>query len=600
MKEHALFLTDKERHIVYRTWQRLSRKREIDSEERNAEWFLVTLILPQLTASEQLSHLLGRFEDARDLERYEAPFLPLVNMAEIEALLADQDATSSRRARILWFLSANATAVIPEVLEKIPRFLKDRDSLVRYGALRLLYESRHPSAARVLAVDGWRYDPENFAIENHWGSLLLASLGQHLSFEDLRERIGPAYLGFAVQERGLIDEEVQRYADVLEDTWGKALAQDPGAILDFPEAGIEAPVDSAEPVFCRRNLIWERYWHTKGMWFVNPYYHWGRVPDEPSPDSDLKPWGWPSEEQKREREERQQQEIERQHLLGNVWFDREFNTSALPEVVESRSDVVRRWLDVGREQLRLASTFYEGLCGVLLRKSRKEGLSLYWQLKEEALPVRVTVHGIERLDYFLYQAPATCWVLEHWEKRLDQCHTDKELLDLAIVAEHGNGAKWLWDLSQRDLDSSIVRRKARAITLLGFSGVTSNPAKELLESQADGEPVCWLNEVARKAMESWRKNRWTQHWYRRFFLSEDSDQAQAAFLLLLRCVDNRFWGWQERFELPPELPDYARRRAFFRNNRDTLRSRIRENERVLEGTLFGTKVLAGQAEPWLF
>ncbi len=598
LKEYLLFLTEKERELAYRTWKRLARKKDPDSDEQSAERFLFELILPDLAASRQLSDLLNRSADARNLERHEAAFRPLSGSAAIKTLLADEDTTPRSRVRILWFLSVNATAVPPELLAQIPLFLSDEEAVVRFSALRLLYEAKQPGACRHLVDNGWCAALKNLPYENYWGSLILATWGQHLSFEELKARMDLAYLGYAIEKRGFVPEEVAQYGEELHQAWTQAVGQDSRLLDELPEVEIESPIDSAEPSCCRWAVLWDRL-QPNEISFINPLFYWGCVPDEAS-SYDFKPWDWPNDEERRTLEKLQRKETKRQHQLGIFWFGRELNTSALPEVVESRPDLVAQWLAVGRSQLRLGSTFYEGLCGVLLRKARDEGLSLYWKLKGEWLPVRITVNGIERLDYFLFQAPAQPQVCREWEKRLVQCRTDKELLELAIVAEYGNGANWLWTACQQGLSSPIVRDQARALMLLGLSISSAEPARASLEKYSRSEPDCWLSEVARSALDSWRSFKSAQHWLRRFWTVEINDQAQAAFRLLLRCADRRLWGWQEGFETSPGLPDFTRRKAFFESNRDTLKNRIRANETALAKTLFGTQVVEGQIEPWLF
>lgn len=169
---------------------------------------------------------------------------------------------------------------------------------------------------------------------------------------------------------------------------------------------------------------------------------------------------------------------------------------------------------------------------------------------------------------------------------------------MVVVAEHGNGTHWLWKICQEDLDSGIVKRQARALILLGFS--TASPASGILEKYSGHKPMCWLTEVARKALEHWRHNAWAQHWYRQFTTVEDDVEAWAAFRLLLRCADRRFWLWQTPFEkLPRESSGFMRRRAFFENNRDTLKNRIKKNEELFSKSFLGTRILSGEMHPWL-
>ena len=598
LREHSLLLRKEEQQIVYRVWKRLSQEQELDSQERNAEKFLFTMTLPQLAASDQLTHILQRPEGPElDLLRFETTFQPLTGAEEIiNILLSDADATPVRIARVLWFLSSHAETLPAVVVEQASRFLSHESYLVRFNVLCLLHSSNHPFALEILGDSKWSYTPDNEPIENHWGSLLLATRGHHLSFGELTARIDPAYLGYAVQKRGFDEDEIRQYSEELHRVWEGMTDLVSQPLGEFPRVEIDAPVDPADPVFCLPALAMQT--DSQLIAWMNPHAYWGLIPDKQGSSSGRLPWEWPSEEEEQKSQRSYLGKVERQRRSGNVWFGRVFYTNAFSDVVKLRPDLVDRWLNADGNLLRLASTFYEALCSVLLREAPEKGIDLYRRLKEEELPVRVGAHGIERLDFFLFKAPQKLVILQEWERRLDECRTDRELLELVVVAEHGNGNRWLSEVCRRDLASAIIWKRARSLILLGLSSAGRSP--EILKEHTEQEPECWLTEVARRAERYRRLNEWARHQYSIFIKAEDDVSACAAFRLFLRCVDRRFWLWWRRFEeLLPELPSFRVRRAFFENNRDTIKNRIRENEKTLDKVFLGTKVLAGEVDPWL-
>lgn len=594
--EHSLLLRPSENETIYGEWQRLAGDLELEQYERSAESFLFSLVLSKLSGAEQLAHLLRRAENARDLTRYERVFRPPTDTVGTVRLLEEAQ-SSSEAIRVLWHLSVNAAALPPEVVERASRFIAHENTLVRFSVLRLLYGAVSPVVTG--ALSGWSTSNNNSSVENHWGSLLLACRGRHLSFAELGERVDPAYLGLALEERGLVDEEVREYARRLDDFWEAIGAQSCRIATDFPKVKIEAPVDSNEPKLCLHAIQWEEpKWF--GLEYFNPHFFWGRVPAGRDPPGEESPWEYPSRDLQNEKAEVVEREIERQRDLGNIWFYRLFFTNGLSEVSLQYPELVREWLGADPDRLMVASTFYEGLCGVLLLQDPENGVELYWRLKAEQLPVKVTSHGIERIDYFLFRAAATEKMCEVWDRRLLLCRTDKELLELVIVAEHGNGSSWLWkscqrDL-QRDLECLVVRDQARALFLLGLSSATA--ARDLLAEYVAQGPECWLGEVAQKALDYWRKNSWAQHWYSTFLTTAEDTDAYVAFRLLLKCADRRFWVWHSRLAQPSSsLPGAETRRLFFENNRDTLENLMLSNEKPFEDCLFGTKIEKGMG-PW--
>jgi hypothetical protein len=83
-------------------------------------------------------------------------------------------------------------------------------------------------------------------------------------------------------------------------------------------------------------------------------------------------------------------------------------------------------------------------------------------------------------------------------------------------------------------------------------------------------------------------------------IGEDDVSAWAAFRLFLRCIDTRFWFWQEQIENDIEVTKVTkRRRDFFDNNIDNIRNAIRNNESEIAEQFLGQKLMKRQVWPWM-
>ena len=56
-----------------------------------------------------------------------------------------------------------------------------------------------------------------------------------------------------------------------------------------------------------------------------------------------------------------------------------------------------------------------------------------------------------------------------------------------------------------------------------------------------------LRTVAEKALDYYKENPWEKHWFKKFLNDEDDEVAWAGFKLFLKCVDRRYWLWNNDF-----------------------------------------------------
>lgn len=264
-----------------------------------------------------------------------------------------------------------------------------------------------------------------------------------------------------------------------------------------------------------------------------------------------------------------------------------------------RPEAVRR--------VHLGRSFYEALCSVLLHHECEKGVRLYQRLQEVGITRTQDIDtGITLLDYALFQAPPTAEVMDVWALGLEQCKTDKDLMEVATVAQFGSGRDWLWRLIEQGVRSQVPLERSRSMTLLAF--VERQEAKELLDALSRNVSGTWVRQLLMISQRQWETNAWAKHWFRRFLLLDDDTVAWASFRLFLKCVDSRYWLWRQDMkaetdccETDPCYSKMERRWAFVRDNISTLTNKIRENEKSLEKQFLGQDTLSirHQVWPWL-
>ena len=275
----------------------------------------------------------------------------------------------------------------------------------------------------------------------------------------------------------------------------------------------------------------------------------------------------------------------------------------LQAVVKLVPQSVNDWVRLASEQrgerssplIESCHMMLESLCEVLLETNQEQGVELFQTLLAQRQHARTVDHptGVDMLALTLFRIPRSKHsqvLLREW---LDTCSTDNTLFELALAAAAVHKDERLAELIQEGLSSSIPVKKAAALVLAGFS-VHGSRSATLLES-VQLHPEGWLHAVQDRARRCLDRDRWAQEWFRRFAISQSTEESFAAFRLFLRCVDRRYWIWKN---------DVIRsansvRRRYWEVNRDSIEEAIEKNEKGREKHFLGEEIAEGKVQPWL-
>ena len=602
--QHGLILDNEVKKHLQTVWRRLVERSEEEPHDDNpAEEFIFQLTLQYVDAEQQLANLLKRPSTAADFLSFKHGFKPISDWIFVDKQLVATETDAIRRT--LWFLSANPQDVPKAVMSAIFPLISHEDSLVRSLALQLLYAQGTEKDIESFVQGQWAWEPDYSELENYWGSLILAKHGRKLPYGELRCRVHPSYLGFSLIHRDGNKDEINQYAEDIHTVWKTLVDSTPDIPPDFPAAEVECDL-------ALRNISLERIGLSDTLFsrstkFISRDAFWGGMP-EGNPKELLANALTPAnDEQLHALKEIIQETIEQQTRAGNNWFSHSFPSHGLEFVVRQHPDFVDIWLDgimednlAAKQRLIKGRSFYESLCQVLLSVAPPKGLRLYQRLNKAHAAINFVVRGtgIPVLRYALFKAPDVPEVRSAWDQCMQQCKTDQDLLELVIVAQAGNGLNWLESKMKQDLESAVMYNQARAMILRSL--LAAKETGEWLERQAKPQAKTWLDRVAVTSYLYWRTDNWAKHWFRRFLSIESDIHAWAAFRLLLKCVDRRFWIWKD--ELMSNIRrrnDVNHRLVFLKNNMSTLRNSIKQNERAIAENFLATKVLDNQTWPWM-
>jgi hypothetical protein len=602
LEEHYLVLDRGQQELLKEAWENLIALPDTWTEaERVSEMVLFQIILTQMSGDDQFATLLRRPAKAANLVSYKDSFRPVSNWQSVRIALTSLT-NDLDLYRSLWFLSGHPNNIPADLFDQciLPLF-DHKDEFVRSKVLRIIYETGNAKGIET-AIETWGYNVSFEGYQNHWGSLIVAKYGATLNFDQLVQRVHPGYLGYAVQIRGSRSLEVLSYAELLNQLLVRIANENAEISNDLPTFKIELSARSNIQDTSRLTLPAELF--NRSITFVDPYSDRGGLTRGGEPD--FEEWTTTSFEEYQHRlSESVREAIEQQMTAGNLWFGQAFHEEGLDKVVEERPDLITDWIcradPFTREGARLifkASSFYDGLCAVLLKKKQSLGIKLYNQLQQAPTRTRVIDRytKIELLDFALFQSEPSDELQYVWNQKLDMCSTDEELMKIALVAQHGSGKDWLWESTKAGLGSRVPFEMGRSRLLLGF--IEGEDRVSLIEQLIASDPDTWLRNCVKQVKERQERNDWAKHWFNRFLSASNDVNAWASIRLLLRCCDRRFWFWRERIESDVENAVDFRRKAYLRDNLDTIKRAIDRNEKQLTDQFLGQKILKRQAFPW--
>lgn len=590
LRRFRLALTPAEMSAIRMAWDRLRLESvDDDKEATRAEHALFDLLLSGMTAGEQLDGLLTRPREAKLYTSFGDHFKPMAWADVRERLQRAQD--DQKAACILALACSHPKTVPGEAGADLSPLLGSGDSLVRYLAFMLTYRAGLESAGNALAATEWRAGVVDGRLpqEDHWGSLVLARWATTLTFDELRQRIAPTYLGGAVAARGYRPAEVGRYAEDLDEAWRHCSHEPP-----VPYPSIEVTGRPSEPAALDLPRVPTSEF-SRTVVFQTRGSTWGGKPNDPPP-RDV--FSGPSDADIQSMHTRLGEVLAEQRQARNHWFAHRFSTTGLKEVILARPDLVDRWvggaagLSAVGARAWLARSFYEALCEVLLSTDPTKGAALYSGLVETPGPVHFVDEdtGVPILDFAIFEAPDCGAVRLLWESYLKRAASDRDLLVLAALAANGPASSWLSDRIDEDLAGENPFAKVRALRILGFGGralPSSLPA-------CPADAAEWQQEQLAAAAKDQSVGEWARRWFATFVSADSDDNALGAFRMFLRSVDSRYVWWRDGLdELAPH------RRSFLASAADDIERAIKKNEEKLRSHFLGMRVAKRQVWPWL-
>jgi len=459
-------LTDTERGIIEQRWKHLLEQDSPPEQGRFAEDILFQCVLWGRSASEQMSAYRLRAGRSTWVLGREAPSatIPADIAHDINALLkvSQDDAFISN---LLAFLASSLECMTNDLRETLLDLCGKRKTEFGSWCREIFLKHKDHSGITSILEGDTKYTDKDAILKDPAASLLICEHGLQLGFDEVIRRVAPHYLGLAVERRGRLPDEVNRYAEIIDH------------LLDISGLGSEAFLEQDRSVVLPVDFFhlddfisqWEIDGRGNGkIVFLSAGHGWGGNPGGDN-NYDLARLNLSSAEttQRHNAQVRHFRKlVDLARTSGNPILARRFSEEALDAVVSAHFERATSWVKrvmadtpEARNLLVSCRGFYEALCQTLLDCAPEVGAALYRRLKEIPhcrLVDRAT--GIDNLTFALFGASMSEPVDRLRAQVLEQCSCDLDLFELALVAQITDSQAWIsaqvdrWMTSMRPFD----------------------------------------------------------------------------------------------------------------------------------------------------
>ncbi|MCK4763316.1 MAG: hypothetical protein KAW12_14050 [Candidatus Aminicenantes bacterium] len=414
LKTFFLILGEEEMAAVKRTWRRLHKKiiEKPGVNEDHSEGYLFWIALSSFSAITQLRLLLKRPEEAADYLDFFLFFKKLEPRSWDWVLrkLRNTNNTTELR-RLLGFISKHPKDIPLKVLVEIKRYFSHSDNHIRNDSCWTFFKSENMKLMVDFISGGWAWKKENSSGENHVGSLILAEYGKDLSYEELRRRISLGALGFAVIQRGLKEDEFNKYIEDLNFVWENN-------VYGCSKTRVTDRENNKEILEAGQNWLSANFYSETLKEIIK-----------------IKP-----------------------HLIQK-WVNA---VAGCSEPKETARIIVK------------CRSFYKVLCKVLFEVKPTEALKLYEKLTTHSIPgFDRDLKPSEFIDD-LFRAEQIPGTEALWDEQFDECFVDLSLIELAVVNQKVKNTMWYQQKIDKYLTSNLLYVRAKGIMMLGFQDQESS------------------------------------------------------------------------------------------------------------------------------
>jgi len=449
---------------------------------------------------------------------------------DVDDLIARYGRGSAKQQRdLIVLLSVHPVAFSDGAWLWLSRLAREPQHELRGVLFRMLTLADATRFGRMLAAEGWSWNPSAHIWVNHFGTGALIKAATALPFEQLAPRLAPWRLLEAARVRGADPAEVRLAAEIF----GHVLA---AKNIEEPDPGSTLTVDRAEKSITPFVVSIKPRPRGKGL--SNPIAELQAAFDaDASAKAHMRAIDTATSR------------IEDARKSGASLYLANVEAIDMEPVVWHASDMLDRWLEGYREgttdyrrRVHLAEAAFLALCEALLAHDPLRGAELWRSLRKTVATRYLGAAGIDELVHIPFRAPDSPTIRKLRDEIIDlpRCHTDQELFNLAAAASYNGKESWLAAMALTDQASPLVWRQRRGTLLAGLCAGNALP---VAAAWPEGEIRTDHADLRHKAALFQWSEACAHHWWRGYVGARDPVEAYAAWILFLRSADPRAWTW---------------------------------------------------------
>ncbi len=555
-----------------------------------------------LNVDEIAEFILNRPDKVLDLESLETWFQPLpekITCDYLERLLTESSPIS--QYRILWLLCDSKPILSNDHRQKLIEWMESNNTTLKYCTIKFVWSSGDRYLIdHIIQKDSELLKPETSRIDA-WIANIYCRYVNDLSLHTLIKYLPLKWISKVIYNNSCRPDDVQLFANLLDSVWQHVSQQENKDDNTFTSPQVESYQKTGATF-----VYYKEPSYNRAIRIISPFLSWRSNKQEEKIEIH-KHLFHESPEDFTSRQQAFQRQIEAlMQKDGTQLRYCQLSTDVLVCVYRDNPQMVEKWINKVLEGsskndlLFRCNGFYQSLCSALVKIEHPLSFILWKKIREN--PHRVNFNnkhiGTDWMTYLPFSAIHFLDARNAAVEMIENSYSDIELLELANAACAYRQQSWIMEITHDLIGKPQLWIRAKGLMLISLADIEFGIDSFVKSSDLDGT---WVEKLLPQIKYYHYRNQWARHWYNRFLIVSDNDEAFACFQLFLKSVDRRCFLWMDEIDkrVQEDVRINENRIKFRLTNNDQIESAIKDNEKELNDHFLTLKYDRGQILPFI-
>jgi len=208
INKNYLIYREDEFIAIKKIWQNISNVANLKDQQKYIESNLFKVLINDLSATEQIESLITKQDKFYWKESFSF-FKKLDPNWWDTKFRGIESVKDTKLYYFLWFISKYPRSIPQKFLYEIQKLHTHSDENIRELAFDISYHSEDKENSNHFMHSSWSYNKDKTHEENRWGSIVLVKKRKDLSFKEIKSKIVPYLLEYAIYQRGNKEKEIE-------------------------------------------------------------------------------------------------------------------------------------------------------------------------------------------------------------------------------------------------------------------------------------------------------------------------------------------------------------------------------------------------------